>query len=347
MKWFDSILSYDEFVTVVALLSILGLCIFPGRLLTVYLTLAITRRSMDRSSMLFIALQRFIWLLLTLACAYVAIRLSPLTKPISILATYFQLGAIALITLGFMNVVGKIFSHLATSAASNSIRSASLISIIVRIAIFVFGFLLAMQILGVSVTPVLTALGVGGLAVALGLQETLSNVFAGLTILFGQKLRVGDFVTLESGAEGFVSDIGWRTTSIRQLSNSTIVVPNATMARTTFTNYQLPGGSVSILVELGVAYGSQLDRVEKVCLEVAGSALDQMYKPGMFPDFMPLVRFHTFADSSIDFTVVLRVSNITDQYLLKSIFIKMLHERFKTEQIEIPFPIRTVHISRR
>ncbi len=130
-----------------------------------------------------------------------------------------------------------------------------------------------LQSFGISVTPLLTALGVGGLAVALALQDTLSNLFAGINILLSKQTKVGDFIKLSTGEEGFVEDLNWRSTTIRQLANNMVVVPNQKIATSIITNYALPETECSMLVAVGVSYDSDLDHVEKITVAVAKEVL--------------------------------------------------------------------------
>lgn len=207
-------------------------------------------------------------------------------------------------------------------------------------AVVLLGGLIVLQTLGVSITPLLTALGVGGLAVALALQDTLANLFAGVHLLASKKVRVGDFIQLDTGEQGYIADITWRNTAIRQLPNNMLLVPNSRLASAVITNYYRPQRELAVLVEVGVAYGSDLERVEQVVTEVGSEVMREVQ--GGVQAFRPLVRFHTFGDSSIDFTVILRGREVTDQYLLKHEFIKRLHRRFAAEGIQIPFPVRTI-----
>jgi small-conductance mechanosensitive channel len=225
---------------------------------------------------------------------------------------------------------------------AGAVRSSSIFVTLTRLAIFAVGGLILLQSLGVSITPLLTALGVGGLAVALALQDTLSNLFAGVHIIASKKVRLGDFVKLESGDEGYVIDISWRNTSIRTPSNSVIIVPNAKLAEAVMVNYYQPEREISVLVEAGVAYGSDLDRVEAVTIEVAREVMETV--PGGVPGFPPLVRYHTLGDYAIHFTVVLRAREATDRFVLIHEFVKRIHERYGTEGIEIPYPVRTVNL---
>lgn len=204
----------------------------------------------------------------------------------------------------------------------------------------VLGLLVILNGLGLSITPMITALGVGGLAVALALQEPLANFFAGLFITLAGQIRVGDYVTLDSGREGYVLDFSWRSTRLRMLSNNLIIVPNAKLAQAIVINHHLPSQDMAVLVDVGVDYASDLARVERVVVDVARDIMKRV--AGGVPDFEPFVRYHTFADSSINFTVILRAREFVDQYLIKHEFIKQLHARFDAEGISIPFPIRTL-----
>jgi small-conductance mechanosensitive channel len=214
---------------------------------------------------------------------------------------------------------------------------------VVTVVIWIIGGLIVLSGLGVSITPLLTALGVGGLAVALALQETLSNFFAGLHLLIEKPLRVGDFVKLETGQEGYVEDIGWRTTRIRMLPNNTVIIPNNKITQSILTNYYLPETRMAALIPISVSYEADPDHVERVLLEEATGAIDQI--PGLLAEPAPLVRFIPgFGQSSMDFTLVCQVREFTDQYLVQHELRKRIFRRFKEEGLHIPYPQRTVHL---
>jgi small-conductance mechanosensitive channel len=207
-------------------------------------------------------------------------------------------------------------------------------------AILVLGGLMILNGLGISITPILTALGVGGLAVALALQDTLSNLFSGVYVTLARQIRVGDYIKLDSGEEGYVADITWRSTRIRNLPNHWIVIPNTKLASAIVTNYDLPTQDMAVLVQVGVDYRMDLEKVERVTCEVGKQVMKEV--AGGIPEFDPFIRFHTFADSSINFTVILRGKTFVDQYLVKHEFVKRLQKRYAQEGITIPFPLRTV-----
>lgn len=226
--------------------------------------------------------------------------------------------------------------------ALGTLPSVNLLTNLVRVTILLLGGLVILDTLGVSITPLITALGVGGLAVGLALQDTLANLFAGLHILVSRQVRPGDFVRLGSGQEGFVEDVTWRYTTIRQLPNNLIVVPNAQLASAITANFNLPDPEQAVLVNVGVSYDSDLAQVERVTVEVATEVMQQV--DGGVPGFTPFIRYHTFGDSSINFTTILRGKDYVAQYLIKHEFVKRLHARYGREGIQIPFPIRTVHL---
>lgn len=212
-----------------------------------------------------------------------------------------------------------------------------------RAVVFTLGGLLILATLGISVTPLLAALGVGGLAVGLALQDTLGNLFAGVHILVEKPVRVGDYIKLETGQEGYVTDVGWRTTRIRMLPNNMVIVPNAKLAQSTLTNYSLPEQRMALLIPVSVSYASDPERVEKILVEEATKAAGEV--PGLLADPAPFIRFIPgFGESSLDFTLICQVREFVDQYLAQHELRKRIFRRFHTEGIEIPFPQRVVHV---
>jgi small-conductance mechanosensitive channel len=256
----------------------------------------------------------------------------PLQKGISLIAIFSAVLFFVRLSSGIIRLYLDKITGLPTSILRN----------VAAVIIYVLGFLVILDYLGISITPILTALGVGGLAVALALQDTLSNLFAGLNTLMAKNIRLGDYIKLQTGEEGFVADITWRNVTIRALANNLIIIPNSKLAATVVTNFHLPDTELSVLLNVGVSYDSDLRRVEEITQEVAAEVMRETQ--GGLPEFKPFIRYSTFGDFSINFTVILRGREYVDQYLIKHEFVKKLHERFKAEGIEIPFPIRTVHL---
>lgn len=242
-------------------------------------------------------------------------------------------------TLTAARIVAGLVQALAQSKTGVA-GSATIFVNITRVLVLAMGFLVVLETLGVSIAPLLTALGVGGLAVALALQDTLANLFAGVHILASRTVQPGDYIRLSSGEEGYVVDINWRNTVVRQLSNNLVIIPNTKLSGTNMTNFHRPDQEMTLNVQVGVGYESDLDHVEQVTMEVVESVMADI--DGGLPDHEALVRFHTFGDSRISFTVILGVGEFSDQYRIKHEFIKRLHRRYRAEGISVPAPTRTI-----
>lgn len=279
-----------------------------------------------------------VWLVI--AGAYAAIAILPLSRPTNAFAHQVLLVLlIASATLVAARLAAVGVRRFALRA-EGSVVYGSIFLNITRLVVISIGLLIILQSLGISITPILTALGVGGLAVALALQDTLANLFAGIHVIASKYVKGGDYVRLDSGEEGYVVDINWRHTSLRQIPDNLILVPNAKLASTIVTNFHRPAQPMGVPVELGVSYDSDLEEVERVTLEVAREALQAV--EGGVHSFEPWVWFDEFSDYSINFTVYLRVREYYQQYPLRHDFIKRLHRRYAAEGIEIPFPVQTV-----
>lgn len=194
-----------------------------------------------------------------------------------------------------------------------------------------------------GITPLLTALGVGGVFIGLALQNTLSNLFSGLNIITSKKVRPGDYIRLETGEEGYVIDVAWRYTIVREIPDNFIVIPNAKIVSSTFKNYSFPDREMLVLVTVGVSYDSDLETVEAVTLEVASEIMNEV--AGGVSEYQPFMRYEEFDYFSINCTVYLRVKEYLDRLIVRHEFIKRLHKRYQREGIKIPFPIKTVYIT--
>lgn len=224
---------------------------------------------------------------------------------------------------------------------SEVLQSSSIIRITTRIVIYSIGILVILQTIGVSVAPILGALGVGGLAVALALQDTLGNLFAGIQIILTQKFRKGDYVELADGHNGSITDITWRNITLRTIYNNLIIVPNNKFSSIIVKNYNFPEGVFNVPITIGVHYDSDLEYVEEKTMEVAFEVQREVV--GELEDFKPFMWYHTFNASSIDFDVLLRAKSYAERFPLAHTFIKRLNARYNEIGIEIPFPIQNLY----
>lgn len=290
-------------------------------------------------------LKRHLTFWIFLGSVYIAFSLAPALPP--------KLAAILehILLAGWILSFSLALASLATQGFQVFIRqlgidfpATSLTENILRVIIVSIGILMLLANMGISITPALTALGVGSLAVALALQDTLSNLFAGFHILISRQIKMGDYVKLESGSEGNVLDIGWRSTRIQELANNVIIVPNAKLAQTIVTNYDQPDKKLAVLADVFVSYRSDLAFVERVTLEVARETMRQA--PGGVTELEPLLRYQTFDEQGVRFVVILYAKEFRDRFLLVHEFIKRLHARYKKEGIEIPLPQRVVYLEK-
>lgn len=214
--------------------------------------------------------------------------------------------------------------------------SSSIFKTLAVLAVSLVGLLIVLDELGIAIAPIITALGIGGLAVALALQDTLANLFAGLHILMSRNVRPGDYLRLSSGEEGYVQDITWRNTTLRELAENLIIIPNKKLTEMILRNFSLPGKETGILVDFKLAYGTDLTAVEAMILEEARKVLRDV--PGGSKGFEPVVRFNLLGDWTIGGTVILRVTEFTRQFEIKSELIRKIRERFAREGVAGPGP---------
>jgi len=213
----------------------------------------------------------------------------------------------------------------------------------VRVLFAMFGTMILLENLGISLTSVWTTLGVGSVAVALALQDTLSNFFAGVYLRLDRPIAIGDYIKLQSGEEGYVAERGWRSTRIQSLANHIIVIPNSKLATTILTNFSLPTTRMGLSIPISVNLESDPQRVEQILVEEAAQAAGKI--PGLPADAAPSAQFIPgFGPNSLDFTLNCTVASYVDQYSVQHELRKRILQRLRAEKIEFPVPQRDVHV---
>ena len=210
----------------------------------------------------------------------------------------------------------------------------------IRAVIVGIGLLIFLDSIGISITPILASLGVGSLAVALALQDTLANLFAGVYMIADKPIEPGHLVKLPTGEEGYVTKVGWRSTWIRMLNNNMLVIPNSKLAGAAIINYDLPDREINVVIQAGVHFESDLDKVERVTLEVAREV--QRSLPVASRMWEPSLRFLDVGDWAIQLQVTLRARDFESMPLVRHEFVKRLVPRYRREGIVVPYPIRTL-----
>lgn len=246
------------------------------------------------------------------------------------------------VTLACANLAGRLFVYY-FQKSNIPIPATGLVNGLLQGIIWIMGSIVILNFLGIPITPMITALGVGGLAMALALQDTLANFFAGIHIMMEKSIRVGDFIKLESGQEGVVQDITWRTTRVKMLGNNMVIIPNHKFSQSTVTNYSLPDKRMSVSIPVSVSYQADPEKVEMVLVDEVKKAIGNV--PGLLGHPAPLVRLTPgFGDSSLDFTLIFQVEEFLDQYAVQHELRKRIFERLKAENLEIPYPQQTVYL---
>ena len=208
---------------------------------------------------------------------------------------------------------------------------------VLPLAVYSLGFLTALSVLNIPITPLLAGLGIGGLAVALAVQPTLANFFAGTYVVTEGELNIGDYIELQGGPSGYVVEVGWRSTKIRSMFNNLVIIPNSQMANSIVTNYYSPEPAMDVLVYCGVSYDCDLGHVEQVVREAAQELVDSSEHAVKSE---PWFGFEQFGDSNISFWVFIRATDRIGSFFLTSDLVKVIHSRLTAEGIEINYPVR-------
>jgi len=290
------------------------------------LLLYLAKRSAFKSLHRILRVPSILWVLAV--ALYITLYFSDMQRKYVFLMEKVIQGALILsLTFVLADIVVEVISFY-INRAYLSLPPMGLIFALVRSIIITLGFITLLSSLGIPVVHFITTLGVGALAVSLALQGTLSNFFSGLNILLSKQIKIGDFVRLESGEEGFVQDITWMNTVIRRLDNNTLVIPNSRLVNSILLNYK----SLLITVSITVSYNSDLEKVEKETLKVAKEV--QRSVKGADQNFESSVRYQSFGDLGVTFNVILKVVDPIYQSVLKHELIKRIKQTFYEQGIE-------------
>ncbi len=225
--------------------------------------------------------------------------------------------------------------QLYSTKAKIAVPLSSLSQTVTKAIIIGVGSLVILDNMGVNISSILSALGIGSLAVALALQTTLSNLFSGAFIILSGHIKPNDYIKLDSGDQGYVMDISWGTTRLKTLSNSTVIIPNSRLAGAVVTNHNLPEKRVSVGIVVHVSYASDPDLIEKLLIEEAKGAVGQV--SGLLDKPVPVVRFIPgFGEISLGFTLVCHIRNFTDQNLVEHELRTRIFKRFRAQGIQMP-----------
>lgn len=195
-----------------------------------------------------------------------------------------------------------------------------------RLVIWALGLTVTLGVLGVRIGPLMASLGVVGLAVSLGLQDTLANFFSGLQITLSRQVQPGDYLRLGTGEEGTAYDVTWRNTTLNSPSGDQIIVPNSLIAKALMVNYTAADEEHTAVVPFTVAYGSDLALAKSVAEKVATDVRDS--QPNAIVDFEPTCRFTVFQPQGVQGSVTIRVIRYQDRLPVVDALVTALHSEF-------------------
>ena len=279
--------------------------------------------------------------LLLIASLYLGLQSLPLPSQFEYVGSKLSLALVILVMMYFPSKVIVLALRRASQTRPSLEQVTQPAAFVVRTLFAVLGTIIFLDNIGVTLTAVWTTLGVGSVAVALALQETLSNFFSGLYLIADRPVRLNDYIRLDSNQEGFVLRIGWRSTILQTLGNNFVVIPNSSLAKAIITNFSAPTPRMSYSLPVGVAYGTDPNLVEKVLLEAAREAIHDGVQ-GLLAEPPPSVSLNPgFGTVSLDFSLSVQLRQFTDQFPVQSELRKRVVRKFKEAGIEMPFPART------
>jgi len=208
---------------------------------------------------------------------------------------------------------------------------------ILKTVVIILAVIFAFNAWKINISPLLTTVGIAGLAVGLAVKDTLSNILGGLQLVLDKTFKVGDKVELESGEMGVILDIGLRSTKLKTYDNEMIYIPNGYLANAKIKNFTHPDVSIRVNVNFGVVYGSDPEKVRQVVLEAIKKIENVIEQPE------PVVQFLKMSDFSLDFVARAWVKNYTEAYSTKLKMTDEIYNALNKAKIGIPFPTRTVY----
>lgn len=204
------------------------------------------------------------------------------------------------------------------------------------------GIIFILDLWGVAITPVLASLGIAGIAVAFALQNTLGNIFGGVSIILDKSVKVGDRLKLEDGTTGVITDVGLRSTKMRTFDNEMVIIPNGKLADSKIQNLALPDPSARVIVNFTVEYGTNVDKVKKTILPVL-KKIDTFKSK----EHEPSVQFIEMGDFAIKFRAIFWVKTYQERFEARVIATEEIYNALNKARIGIPFPTNVVYIKKR
>ncbi|HIE34008.1 MAG TPA: mechanosensitive ion channel family protein [Candidatus Altiarchaeales archaeon] len=211
------------------------------------------------------------------------------------------------------------------------------LSKVLKFTIYLLAFIIVLDQFGIEITPLVASLGIAGFAIGFAAKDTISNLLAGFFILTDRPFARGDRIKIK-GYLGEVVDIGLRTTKIKTLDHTYVIIPNAGIVSNEVINYTLPDVKIKVKIPIGVAYGTDPDKVKRIIIDVT-KRIDEVMK-----DPKPVVYFTEFGESSLNFLLIFWVPDFRKKLVAVDKINSEINKEFEKTGIEIPFPCRTIYM---
>jgi small-conductance mechanosensitive channel len=328
-----------------AVMIVLGtilLALFVVFVLNRLLKAVVKKTSFSFDDVLLKTVDRPVFFTILLAGLLTAAKWSPLGAPFDfIVSAVLKTLLIFIWSMAFYRIINQFAKHLLETWRRRGRQGNEMIIMtghLARLVVIVGAAFLVLSTWDINITPLLASAGIAGVAVALAAKETLSNFFGGISLMFDQPFKTGDYIILDSGERGEVMQIGMRSTRILTRDEIMISIPNSVITNAKIINESAPLPRFRVRVKIGVAYGSDIKQVEEVLLKVAKN--NRMVVPK--PD--PRVRFRRFGDSSLDFELLCWGHSPEQKGKLIHNLNSEVYMAFEKAGIVIPFPQRDVYL---
>ncbi len=209
-----------------------------------------------------------------------------------------------------------------------------------KVVLYLLAIIYILKIWGIEIGPLVASLGIAGIAVAFALQSTLGNIFGGVSLIMDKAIRVGDIVKLADGTLGVIEKVSIRSTKLKTFDNELITVPNGKLADEKITNWYMPDKKVRITVNFSTVYGSDLDKVKKLIVEIMKK------DKGVQKDSEPYVLFKEMSDFSLNFMARFWIDDISEKLETKDRITTAIYKTLNKNKIGIPFPTSTVYVKK-
>jgi MscS family membrane protein len=345
-EWLPRLTAFVTESKIISALIIMVVFVIAAKLVDLFLDrvlLALARKSKFRlDDAILQAVHRPLWISVVLVGALIAVRWVGPRPPFAlVLVALLKTSLVFLWGLAFNAVIRRVTTDWIGHWRQTGRQGVEIIRLggnVARILVLVGAVFLLLSLWHINITPLLASAGIAGIAVALAAKETLSNFFGGVSVFLDQPFRTGDYIILDTGERGEVVDIGLRSTRVMTRDDVQISIPNAIIANTKVINESAPEPRFRVRIKVGVAYGTDVDKLEEILLSIARN------NPLVVSHPEPRVRFRLFGDSSLDFELLCWAHRPHDKGKLVHQLNKEIYKSLDKAGITIPFPQRDVHM---